>query len=105
MKYNPEPIYAATRAGGMRFYRQFKEIRAYPSNTLKFIVAVSRWQGDREIERDYLLADSRQDADKLVRIWIDDRLSRYAKRAEDADARLAWRWKIQKAKQRRNHEL
>lgn len=95
-------LYAATRAGGMRFYREIKEVRAFPSNAIKFLVAVSRWQGDTEIERAFLLAETEQDAERLFRIWSNDRIMRYAKRAEDADARLAWRWKIQKAKGARN---
>lgn len=95
-------IYGAMRAGGMRFYHEIKEVRAYPSNALKYLIAISRWHYDNEIERDYLLAETEQDAYRLVRIWCKDRLTRYVKHAEDADARLAWQRKTQRRKEVRN---
>lgn len=94
-------IYAATRAGGMRFYHEIREVRAYPSNALKYLVVISRWHYDREIERDFLMAETEQDIKPLIDIWVQDRLVRYAKRAEETDARLAWKWKVQRAKEAR----
>lgn len=94
-------IHGATRAGGMRFSYDIEEVRSYPSNALKYLVVISRWNYDQEVERDFLLAETEQDIKPLIDIWVQDRLVRYAKRAEDADARLAWKWKIQRAKEAR----
>lgn len=95
-------IHGATRAGGMRFSYDIKEVRSYPSNALKYLIAISRWNYDQEVESDYLLADTEQDINPLINIWVQDRLERYSKRAEDADARFGWRWKIQKIKEARH---
>lgn len=94
-------IHGATRAGGMRFSYDIKEVRSYPSNALKYLIAISRWNCDQEVEIDYLLADTEQDINPLINIWVQDRLERHSKRAEDADARLAWKWKVQRAKEAR----
>lgn len=95
-------IHGATRAGGMRFSYDIEEVRSYPSNALKYLVVISRWNYDQEVERDFLLAETEQDIKPLIGIWVQDRLVRYAKRAEDADTRFGWRWKIQKIKEARH---